>query len=181
MLRLELDEISPGGIVREYSIPAEDFPELKHLADSGQMTFVTPVDFSLRLQRPGAMVELDGILSVTIQEICGRCLAELETRITSTFSLTFTARKEEEYGEEEEVELQAEELGLIPYEGDWIDLSESLQEQVIIGLPISPLCKEDCLGLCAECGANLNETSCACEKKVFNNKFAALKKLKIDS
>lgn len=180
-MRLELDEITPGGIIREYSIPAESFPELKLLTDSGQMAFATPVEFSLRLQRPGQMVELDGILAVTIQEICGRCLAELETRITSTFSLTFTPRKEEGSGDEEEVELHAEELGLIPYDGDRIDLSESLQEQVIISLPISPLCKDDCLGLCAECGANLNESSCSCEKKVFNNKFAALKTLKIDS
>ncbi|MDT8421130.1 MAG: DUF177 domain-containing protein [Desulfuromonadales bacterium] len=179
-MRLELDEISAGGIVREYSIPAESFPELKELVDSGQMAFVTPVAFSLRLQRPGQMVELDGTLAVTIQEVCGRCLADLETRITSTFSLTFTPRKEEESGGEEEVELEAEELGLIAYEGDAIDLSESLQEQVIISLPISPLCKEDCRGLCAECGTNLNETSCACEKKVFNNKFAALRKLKIE-
>jgi uncharacterized protein len=180
-MRLELEEISAGGIVREYSVAAEAFPELKTLVESGQLNFLSPLDFSLRLQRAGTLVELDGKLVVAIKEECGRCLTRFSGRVDSEFSLTFTPLKEPEADQEEEVELETAELGLIPYEAEQIDLLLPLQEQVILSLPISPLCKEDCRGLCSECGANLNETDCGCEKKPFNSKFAALKNLQLDS
>lgn len=181
-MRLELDEISAGGVVREYSVPVETFTELHALADTGQFDFTSALEFRLRLQRAGSLVELDGHLAVSINEVCGRCLSPFEERIESEFSLTFTPQKKSEPEQEElELELETEELGLISYEGEQIDLRDALQEQVVLSLPISPLCKEDCLGLCIECGKNLNKTSCDCEKKLFNNKFATLKNLKIDS
>lgn len=179
-MRLELDEISAEGIVREYSVPVENFTELKTLADNAQFNFTSELVFRLRLQRVGSLIELDGHLAGTISEICGRCLSPYEERIESAFSLTFTPQKRSE-PEQEELELEAEELGLISYEGEQIDLRDALQEQVIISLPIGPLCKEECLGLCIECGQNLNLASCDCEKKLFNNKFATLKNLKLDS
>lgn len=181
-MHLKLEEISDGEVIREYSAPVETFPELKALADSAQFDFTSMLEFQLRLQRVGSLVELDGRLAVNVKDTCGRCLSPFETRIESSFELTFTPRKDTTTEDEmEEVELEDQELGLIPYDDEEIDLRDPLQEQVIISLPISPLCKEDCLGLCAECGTNLNEKRCTCEKKIFNSKFAALQKLKLDS
>lgn len=177
---LELGDIGTDGLVREFSVAAETFPELKALVESGQLIFTSPLVFTLRLQRAGTLVELDGKLTVGIKEDCGRCLARFSERVNAEFSLTFTPQKEPE-PDQEEVELQADQLGLIPYDAEQIDLLLPLQEQVIVSLPISPVCKEECLGLCSECGVNRNEIDCGCEKKLFNNKFAALKNLKIDS
>lgn len=178
-MRLELDEISAGGIVREFTLPVESFPELKELEKSDQFSFTTPLSYRIRLQKSGRLVELEGDVSFSIKEVCGRCLVPFEEEIESSFALTFTPKKEE-VSEQEEVELEAEELGLITYDGEELDLQDPLQEQVVIGLPLSPLCRETCNGLCPECGTNLNESTCHCEKKVFNNKFAALKNLKLD-
>jgi uncharacterized protein len=181
LVHLKLDEIGVGAVVREYSLPFGTFPELQVLADTAQFEFTSPIAFHLRLQKVGSLVEVDGRLAFDIKEVCGRCLTPFETRIESSFEVTFTPRKTGSAEQElEEVELDDEELGLIPYAGEEIDLREPLQEQVVISLPISPLCKEECLGLCPECGTNLNETDCTCEKKLFNNKFTALKKLKLD-
>lgn len=181
-MRLELDEISVGEMTQEYSVEAGRFDELQSLAGSEQFDFTSPLKFSLRLQRVGSLVELDGSLAFSIKDVCGLCLSPFEERIESTFSLTFTPQKESEpEQEDEEVELEAEELGLISYDGEQIDLHEPLQEQVVLSLPLSPLCSEQCNGLCSECGGNLNKTDCNCEKKLFNNKFASLKNLKIDS
>ena len=177
---LELDEISAEGIVKEYSVPVEKFMELKAIVDNAQFDFTSELEFQLRLQRVGPLVELGGHLTATISEICGRCLSPYEERIKSVFSLTFTPQKKSD-PEQEELELEADELGLVFYEGEQIDLHEALQEQVIISLPIGPLCKDECLGLCIECGANLNLANCDCEKKLFNNKFTTLKNLKLDS
>lgn len=179
-MRLDLDEISAGGVVREYSFPVENFVELQALAKESQFFFTSILEFRLNLQRAGSLVELDGSLEFSVKEVCGRCLSPFEDRITSTFSLTFTPQKKAD-PEQEELELETEELGLVFYEGTQIDLHDALLEQVIISLPIGPLCKEGCLGLCMECGQDLNVKSCDCEKKLFNNKFATLKNLKLDS
>jgi len=181
-VRLGLDEIEAGGVVREYTVPVTTFPDLSAVADAAQFDFTTFLEFRLRFKRAGALVELDGYLTFGIKDICGRCLIPFETKIESSFTLTFTPGKESSFDQQiEELELEDEELGQVFYDDEHLELLVPLQEQVIISLPISPLCKEECLGLCAECGRNLNETICTCEKKVFNNKFAALGKLKLDS
>ena len=80
----------------------------------------------------------------------------------------------------EEVELSAEEMGLIPFAGEEIDLREALQEQFIMALPQRALCREACKGLCPHCGADLNRVSCGCEPPAFNSRFDALKSFKAD-
>jgi uncharacterized protein len=78
------------------------------------------------------------------------------------------------------IELSAEEGGLIIFAGREIDLKEALQEQVVMSIPMRPLCAETCKGLCSRCGANLNDGDCGCRQNSFNIKFAALKDLKLN-
>lgn len=61
---------------------------------------------------------------------------------------------------------------------DFIDLPEVLHEQLQIRIPYQPLCKEDCKGICANCGADWNLGRCACPKILGKNPFASLKNLK---
>jgi len=58
-----------------------------------------------------------------------------------------------------------------------LDLSEALREQILLDLPMQPLCKPDCRGLCPECGKNLNEGPCDCMKEVIDPRLARLKEL----
>jgi uncharacterized protein len=48
------------------------------------------------------------------------------------------------------------------YQGNQLELAPMLREHVILSAPMQPLCGNDCLGLCAQCGKNLNEGSCQC-------------------
>jgi len=50
----------------------------------------------------------------------------------------------------------------VHYEGDEIDLTPLVHEQIILALPTRPLCGESCRGLCPRCGANLNAGACGC-------------------
>ena len=61
-----------------------------------------------------------------------------------------------------------------------IDFTREISEQVILAIPFKPLCREDCRGLCAICGADLNEIECTCGRDDANFKFNALKNLKIN-
>jgi uncharacterized protein len=61
---------------------------------------------------------------------------------------------------------------------DFIDLSDVLTEQLRLEIPFQPLCKEECKGMCAQCGADWNTGRCACAKLTKSNPFSVLKDLK---
>jgi uncharacterized protein len=63
------------------------------------------------------------------------------------------------------------------YRGDELDLTEVTKEQVLLGLPMKPLCSESCKGLCPACGADLNLGPCGCGGKAVDQRFQALEKL----
>ena len=58
-----------------------------------------------------------------------------------------------------------------------IDLAPLLRELSLLGIPIQPLCRPDCLGLCPECGSNLNEGPCGCQLETLDPRLAALRRL----
>jgi len=179
-LLIRIDEIKDDGLVLAREESSDVFPALAQIVASGECVFAAPLDISLKAYRVGEMVEVEGTVQTRVKLSCGRCLVEYEEPLVSRFALTF-ARELPEIGdesEEEEVELSAEEMGLILFSGDEIDLAEALAEQVIMALPMRPLCQPGCRGLCPQCGANLNEVDCGCVPPVFNPKFAALKDLK---
>lgn len=59
----------------------------------------------------------------------------------------------------------------------WLDLTPLLREQCWLSIPMKPLCRPDCLGLCPHCGANLNSESCTCEDVKIDPRLALLKEL----
>jgi uncharacterized protein len=91
-------------------------------------------------------------------------------------------RREAELGEDSqprEIELNAEDMGMVYFQGDKINLIETIQEQVLMEFPFRVLCKRGCKGLCPGCGADLNEDQCNCDRKPSAGKFDALKNLKL--
>jgi len=180
-VRLELRELKDGCLEQRYCCGPDEFPVLKDLETEKQVRFEQPICFQLRLQKTGQIVEVDGQMQARVKLTCGRCLQPFESDLLTDFSLTFTPQAAQRDAlEDEEVELDADELGLIYYKEETLDLLQPLQEQIIMALPISPVCDVGCLGLCSECGCDLNKESCDCEKQSFNNKFAALAELKTD-
>lgn len=178
---IRLDDIKHDGLTLDLEEKPERFPVLAELIDRGAVRFVGPIGLHLRAQRVDEMVTVDGELRATLVLACSRCLKEFEHKLEGAFSLAFVRELPvvEEEHDGTEVELEAEEMGLIAYEGEEIDLTAALQEQIVMALPYKPLCREDCRGLCPQCGADLNEGDCGCAPRVFNGKFAALKDFKI--
>jgi uncharacterized protein len=180
VLNIELDDIKDQGLSLERSESFEHFPVLNELHGSGEAVFVQPLDIQVTARRYDEMIVVEGVVTTVVRLQCCRCLQEFEQSLDIPFSLTFERHDPQmEVEEEEEVELQAEDLGVLSFEGDEIDLSESIQEQVVMALPIKPLCHEGCRGLCSQCGADLNEGDCGCREKVMEGKFAALKNFKV--
>ncbi len=107
---------------------------------------------------------------------CSRCLRPIRSMHDGQFSLILLPRKEEPT--EDEHSLSAGELDLAYYEDKLIDLDPLVADQVVLTVPMKPLCREDCLGICPSCGANRNETPCACEEPEKDSRWKGLEALK---
>lgn len=131
-----------------------------------------------------------GRLQGWLEVACSRCVGTARVPFNEALNVTFLpkdrmpAEEENEEAEEGEaegelgVELAAEDLDVYAYEGEEIDLEPLLREQVILAVPFAPLCREDCKGLCPQCGIDRNFETCACEPPL-DPRLAALKNVKL--
>ena len=181
-MHVRIDAIKEEGLVLKYSEPLTLFPVLLEMSEEGECRFPEPVETELRLFRVDEMVEVAGTVRTQIEVSCSRCLRVFTAPLQASFEVTFARElptvTDEESGEE--VELSAEEMGVVPFHGEEIDLRDAVQEQVVIAMPLQPLCDRGCKGLCPHCGANLNAGDCGCAPKAFDNRFAALKDFKVE-
>ena len=117
----------------------------------------------------------NGSVSFTADLECSRCAEPYPFANTSTFHVVFRPRPEASR-ENEEVEITAEEeLDVEFYSERSVPLRELALEQVQLALPMKPLCDDNCLGLCATCGANRTREKCACDESIVDERWGALK------
>lgn len=130
---------------------------------------------SLFLEKDGEEVLVRGHLAARVPQVCSRCLETFTVRVAAEVGTRFApglARRRDE-GQE----LTADDLELDFYAGDLLDLDRLIQTEVMLGLPMKSLCREECRGLCPVCGGNRNSNPCACEARLPDPQFAALKTL----
>lgn len=158
--------------------PVEAFPLLRELAEQGAVVFSGNVSADLVATLAGALVEVDGQLSCKVHLACSRCLQPVEQLLDLQVALSFSRQAPAAAETGGEVELTEEEVGLIGFEGDVIDLRSPLEQELLMGLPQHPLCTDECKGLCPVCGADLNLNRCDCPPPVLHVGLAALRGFK---
>jgi uncharacterized protein len=181
-LRIKVDKVEDSGTWFDFQEKPEAFPVIADMIKTKECIFTAPISIHLKGTRIGEIIEVEGNIETCVRLACSRCLNEFETTLESRFDLTFTpeASAIEDEFIEEELELKPEDLALIHYRGEEIDLREEIQQQVVMAFPLRFVCQEECRGLCQHCGANLNEEDCKCDPVSAGNKFAILKNLKLD-
>lgn len=137
----------------------------------------------------GAHVHASGTMTGHVTVACSRCVGAsaipIDEHVLATYMpaaelAALEAEKEGAPEAEEGVELAAEDLDVYAFDGESVDLEPVIREQLILAVPYAPLCREDCKGLCPQCGVDRNVESCTCEKPT-DPRFAALKGLKLPS
>jgi uncharacterized protein len=181
MLRLRINDLSEDKRFYEFEEESESFPVLAQMAREGECRFLGPLKIRLEVQKIRDTIEVEGDLKMRVALSCSRCLKEYGTDLAIQFELTYVQESQHipENTAEKEIELTAEEMGLVYFTGETIELREGIQEQAVLAFPIRPLCSEACQGLCPQCGANLNQGDCGCERRVPDSRFAVLKNLKL--
>jgi uncharacterized protein len=140
---------------------------------------VAPITLEFDIFKDKLHYRLVGRVQTTLELPCGRCLEPFTTPVDQTFDLRYQPHTENTgVGE---LEIEEDDLTTAFYENDQIDIGHLLQEQFLLALPMKPLCRDDCKGLCAQCGTNLNAGACGCKHEWEDPRLAELKKLKAES
>jgi uncharacterized protein len=111
----------------------------------------------------GGTIHVRGRLVGSLDAECARCLESYPLGVGQELDLFYLPRAKGEPQEQaEEVELSDHEVVVGYYDGEQLDLGEAMREQIVLGLPLKPLCREDCRGRCPSCGQDRNTKTCAC-------------------
>ena len=133
------------------------------------------------LELTGEVSRVEGGYALTARLVyggeleCSRCLAPYPFREDEAFSLVLYPRARQTAAE---VELERGDLDVLYYDEPELALRPIAEERVQVGLPMKPLCRADCKGLCAGCGNDLNQGSCGCATETIDPRWEALKALK---
>jgi uncharacterized protein len=131
--------------------------------------------FECEIFREGAKTHLRGTVTAEVDVLCTRCAEPLTKQLEIPFEDVFVNASEEP--SEKDLEVPISDLDVELVADDQVDLTNIIREQILLNLPEQVLCKEDCKGLCPECGTNLNLKDCDCGDKDIDPRWAALKNL----
>jgi len=157
--------------------------------DDDAYRVAVPVELEFDVHKDKDKFRLVGRIRTTLELPCSRCLEPFPFSERYPVRLRLHRRPAPAPKAEaapprtprtpaEEKELSEDELDLVFYDEPILPFEEIVREQVLIALPMKPLCREDCRGLCPQCGKELNAGSCACEHETGDPRFAALKNLR---
>lgn len=127
----------------------------------------------LRLERDGSEVFVTGEIGAAVTQACGRCLEPVPVTLTAALDVRLMPRP----ATADSVELAADDLDVDFYDKDEIDVGVLIETETTLALPMKPLCREGCLGLCPVCGGNRNLVQCDCQQRAPDPRLAALKDL----
>lgn len=155
------------------SIPIDCEIDLKG-REGDDFDIIAPIKVKGAIRNFGGTIELDAKGTAALRMTCDRCAEEYETPAEFDIIESFKETERFERGEENE------NPDIIGFSGDSIDLDEHVYSGLVVSLPGKHLCREDCKGLCPECGANLNDGPCKCDTRPTDPRFDILDSLDIE-
>ncbi len=144
-----------------------------------------PLQIRIQAHRMGEDLYLEGSLAGELELECSRCLARYRHRLSEPFRLVLEPAGSRLPADPEGAEALkrdgiclGEEVDTGWYQPPELDLGAFLREVVSLALPVKPLCREDCAGLCPRCGVDRNRESCDCGEIERESPFAVLRTLR---
>lgn len=169
-MKLNIEEIA--GKTSRYSINNNDLPPVP--GKSSELSAGIEIAVS---RKNTDSIAVEGELKGSRKVACDRCGEPVQQRLQRSFSYIATTRKEE-ISDLQDVEVREEDVNTLYLEAPVIDLGEILHEQAYLAMPVKILCKDDCKGICPECGVMLNRSVCSCTPGKKDSPFAVLGKLR---
>ena len=167
-MKIDVHNIPPEGLelnlkVNPYELDLEDL-------DS---SLNEPVQFRGNLKKSEAGCLVHGSLQGSWILTCGRCLKSYTLPVNESFKLFFVFQCSEP--DDNVVALDPGDLDTYEISDDLIDMNLVIREQMILQIPIKPICSDSCQGLCASCGQDLNAGKCECKHESIDPRLIKLK------
>jgi uncharacterized protein len=174
-LQINIARLKDAGLDLELDLGEDWFGRWQ--TEDPDLEFAGPGHLSARahLERHGHDVLVRGHLEGVLQLNCSRCLIAFNLPIEADFDLLLAPAPDRVTEDEE---LSKSDLDRDFYAGETVNLENILREQVLLTLPLKPLCAEACQGLCPRCGADLNQETCQCPAEKSTSPLAILKNIK---
>ncbi len=169
---IRIDEIPKAGLQIHLHRKPEWFREFINPEDIIAPELIKPLNVDLEIVKEKNFFKVKGVERGNFRLLCHRCGEPFEYLLEESFEFVLVAQ--EFSPKEEEVELSPEEMDYEFFDGEKIDVEKILVEQIFLAMPQKILCREDCRGLCPQCGANLNTETCSCNQVRVNPMFQAL-------
>lgn len=129
----------------------------------------------LDVRKDGTTFRLVGRIEALLDLGCGRCLERFPWSVGVDIDMLYLP--ESENALEGDARIEEADVNTAFYRDEKIDLAELVREQFQLTVPMKPLCRDDCLGLCVHCGGNRNTTPCECTDTWDDPRLAGLKNL----
>jgi uncharacterized protein len=174
-LILNVDALEEANQPFEADLPRELLDEVLRAPPATEFHAVGASHLSGKATKLGRKVLIQARATVPLRGQCKRCLKPVT--LDEPIDLIRSYAPAEQVSE---ASLDPETVDEEPYEGKEIDLKPAVREQILLQIPGSPLCREDCKGLCPKCGKDMNEGECGCDRTVLDPRWAALKGLQLE-
>jgi uncharacterized protein len=172
-MRFKINEIGPDGKALRVPVTAD------WLGSACPELDARPVGRGLaltgRIMKAGEDYLLRGELAGVLETPCARCLEPARVALNVPLAVTFVQADAVDDDSDDD------DPGVIRFAGNEIDVSDEVRDEIVLALPINPLCAESCRGLCPVCGGNRNQIACTCEvdQAVPTTRLGAVAKIKL--
>lgn len=129
-----------------------------------------PISIVVQVNRSGAMLGCNVAIETTARYTCDRCVEAYETHLNESFHQILQVG-------DDLLQTAEEDVINVPNETVEYDFSERVFEQLLLSEPMKMICREECAGICAECGVDLNAASCECGEANIDPRWEKLKEL----
>ena len=170
-MRIELENLEGGKGEFAHVYQPEDLNPVDE-----RVNLTAPASVSGKVRLAGNEVFVNGHVEARATVECDRCLQPVEAAVNADFALEYITGSE--YESSGTAELTEAEMSVSVFDGDGIDVDEIVKEQIVLAVPTRMLCREDCKGICPECGTDRNTGDCNCATSDIDPRWAALKNLK---
>jgi len=170
-MRIDVRELDQGSL------------KLRGELTGGQLEFdeadghlLQPVSVELVAEKHGHQVRLRGKLSALLELFCAKCLDPLRMEVSPDFDQFYEPNRGLKLTGE--IALEERDTEIAFFNGDVIEVVDLVREQILLALPMKPVCREDCKGLCPNCGGNRNLRDCGCQTLNLDPRLAPWLKIK---
>ena len=145
------------------------------LARDPDLELVEPARGTFTVTNSGPLLVLRGSMTAAVRLQCARCLEPVTVAIEAPLSEAFSTRPPAEAIEDRTIDVEEPERAA--FHENILDLTELVRQNIIVNLPIRPLCQEACPGICPRCGSTLSSGACTCPPEEPPRPLAELRKL----